>query len=161
VQPEFTEAPVPVTFDLQTFLDAAGASRTYKKSEIVFSQGACARTVFYIRHGMLQLTVSSTQGRKAIIGVLGAGEFVGEACLAGKSTLSATATAKTDVTVVEVDKATMGQALADEPALTQLFMSFLLLRHVQLEADLADRMFTSDQGPPSRHFRDYIRVVPK
>jgi len=149
-----------VTFDLQAFLDAAGASRTYKRGEIVFSQGAPAHTVFYIRQGMVQLTVTAKDGRKAVIGLPGAGEFLGEGCLAGQSTFSATSTATTDVAIIAIEQTAMVQALSDEPALSQLFISFLLLRHIQLESDLVDRMFVAHNSPPPRRLRDYIRVVP-
>jgi CRP/FNR family cyclic AMP-dependent transcriptional regulator len=151
---------VPKTFDLQTFLDTAGVGRRYRQGEVVFSQGAPAHTVFYIRQGLVQLTVASKRGQKAVIGAPGAGEFLGEGCLAGQTILRATATATTDVSIVAIDGSVMTRALHDEPALSDLFVSFLLLRHIQLEADLAARFFSSDASPPPRRLRDYIRVVP-
>lgn len=154
---------MPLKFDVHTLLDPADigrAVREYKQGEVVFSQGGPAQAVFYIRQGMVELTVTSKHGRTAVIGVSGAGEFLGEGCLAGQTHLSVTATTTTDVTIVEVEKSTMMQGLRDDASLAQLFMSFLLLRHIRLEADLAHRIFTPGEEPPPRRIRDYNPTLP-
>jgi CRP/FNR family transcriptional regulator, cyclic AMP receptor protein len=146
------------------FLDTIGAGRSirkYRHGEEVYLQGKPANSLFYVRHGMVQLTIGSKQGQKAVIGLPGAGEFFGEACLAGQVRFTASATATVEGTsLVEIEKAVMLQALREDPDLSGQFMAFLLSRHVQLESDLADHMFKAgDDNPPPR-LRDYIRVVP-
>jgi CRP-like cAMP-binding protein len=144
---------VPLKFDAQTFLESAGIGRQrreYKRGEVVFSQGDPADAVFYVRRGLIELMVTSSRGRKAVIGVPGAGDFFGEGSSAGQTHFASTATATTDATIVGIDKQTMIETLRDEPALVQLFMSFLLSRHIELEADLADRMFTFEEGSRGR-----------
>lgn len=51
--------------------------RTYRKSEIVFTQGEPADSVCYIREGRVKLTVSSAAGKEAVAGLPGPGEFHG------------------------------------------------------------------------------------
>ena len=53
----------------------------------IFRQGQPADSLFYIRRGKVKLTVTSPQGKEAIVAVLGAGEFVGEGGLASISTV--------------------------------------------------------------------------
>jgi len=143
---------VPVKFVELAFLDTAGAGRSlrkYKLDQGVFSQGKPANSVFYIRHGRVKLTATSKQGQKAAIGLPGAGEFFGEGCLAGQVCFTASAIATVEgTTLVEVEKSAMMEALRDDPALSGRFLSFLLSRHIQLESDLADHLFSASDGNP-------------
>lgn len=147
------------------FLDAPGAGRSirkYSRGEEIFSQGEPANCVFYVRQGMVQLTIASKQGQKAVIGLPGAGEFFGEACLAGQVRFTASASATVEGTsLVQIEKSVMLQALREDPALSAQFVAFLLSRHVQLESDLADHMFKASDGKPPLRLRDYIRLVPE
>jgi CRP-like cAMP-binding protein len=57
----------------------------------------------------------------------------------------ATATATTGSTIARIDRDTMVRVLRDEPDLSQVFMSFLLSRNVQMEADLVDLLLNSSE----------------
>src|SRR3972149_5294280 len=59
----------------------------------IFLQGQSAESVYYIRRGQVRLSVTSQQGKEAIVAVLNAGDFFGEGCLAGQSVRIATAMA--------------------------------------------------------------------
>jgi CRP/FNR family cyclic AMP-dependent transcriptional regulator len=133
-------------FDPQTFLATAGAGRLitrYAAGDEIFRQGDPADAVFYVQKGKIQVTMVSARGKEGVIAMLDAANFVGEGCLAGQSEHVATASAATDCTVMKIEKQAMIRVLRDEPALSQLFMSFLLSRNVQAEADLADHLFNS------------------
>ena len=72
-------------FDPIEFLAHAGVGRTIvvlKRKQIVFSQGDAAEAVFYIQRGQVRLTVVSSRGKEATIALLGAGDFLGEECVA-------------------------------------------------------------------------------
>ena len=129
-------------FDPQTYLETAGtgrAMRKYKRTEIVFRQGDVADAVYYICAGKGKIAVLSDQGKEGVIGSLSAGSFFGEGCLAGQSCQLATATATAGSVVVKVEKATMTRVLRDEPALSAMFMAFLLARNIKVESDLVDQ----------------------
>jgi len=137
-----------VRFDAQAFLDTVGVGRLlgkYQKGETVFLQGDPADAVFYIQKGKVQILVLSKQGKEGVIAVLGAGEFFGEGCLAGQPLHIATATVTADSSIIKIEKQTMIRVLRDEPSLAQIFMSFLLSRNVQVEADLIDQLFNSSE----------------
>jgi CRP-like cAMP-binding protein len=118
---------------------------TYRPGEAVFRQGDPAEAVFYIQKGKVQVTIVSEQGKEAVIAMLGSGEFFGEGCLAGQPLQIATATATAESAIARIDKSTMIRVLREEPALSQLFMSFLLTRNIQVEADLVDQLFNSSE----------------
>jgi CRP/FNR family cyclic AMP-dependent transcriptional regulator len=135
-------------FDTEAFLTTVGVGRTistYNTKSYVFRQGTACDAVFYIQKGQVELSVLSTQGKERVVGVLNAGAFLGEGCLAGHPRYLASARASTEATVARVEKATLAKALTDHPALSQRFMAFLLLRNSQVEADLVDQLFNSSE----------------
>ena len=136
------------SFDPGTFLAAARIGRTkekYKRGQAIFRQGDDADAVYYIDKGKVQITVASKQGKEGVIAILDPGEFFGEGCLAGQPLHMATASAMTEATVIPIDKEAMIRLLHEHPAFSQLFMSFLLSRNVQIEADLVDQLFNSSE----------------
>ncbi len=142
-----SEAAVP-SFDAKAFLTSVGAGRSTKKYQAkrtVFRQGDPADAVFYIQEGEVKLTVVSEQGKERIVAILRAGDFFGEGCLAGQRTHMASAATMTASTIARVEMNTMIGVLHDEPKLSEMFMTFLLSRNIQFEADLVDQLFNSSE----------------
>ena len=82
-------------FSAQSFLTQPGPGKTFKSwppKHTVFSQGDKADTVYYLHDGKVKLTVVSSQGKEAVVGVLGAQQFFGEHCLTGQTVRTTTAT---------------------------------------------------------------------
>ena len=52
------------------------------KKKTIFAQGDAADAVFYIQKGKVILTVVSTAGKEATIGIVSEGNFFGEGSLA-------------------------------------------------------------------------------
>jgi len=121
------------------------SAATYERGQPIFRQGDAADAVFYIQSGKVQITVVSEQGKEGVIGMLDAGEFFGEGCLAGQSLHMASAKATAESAIVRIEKDAMIRALRDEPTFSQLFMAYLLSRNVQIEADLVDQLFNSSE----------------
>ena len=135
-------------FDAREFLDSAGVARTivkYGARRTIFSQGDQATEVLYIQEGAVKLSVLSKTGREAVIGILGAGDFFGEGCLAGQQVRMGTATAMMLSTVLVIDKAEMIRLLHDEPALSDRFIAHVLSRNIRIEEDLVDQLFNSSE----------------
>lgn len=135
-------------FDTNLFLATVVDGRKsvkYKTKEVIFRQGDPADAVYYLEKGSVQITVVSEQGKEGVITTLGEGDFFGEGCLAGQGLYLASASATKPTTAVAVDKAVMNRALHDSPAFSEMFMSFLLARNIQTEADLVDQLFNSSE----------------
>ncbi len=135
-------------FDPKIFLAKVGEGRTiaeYSKDQMVFSQGDPANAVFYIQKGKIKLTVVSNNGKEAIIATLGTGDFLGEGCLTAQPLRMATATAISDCSIVRLQKAAMIRVLHDEPAFSEMFVSYLLSRNMRIEEDLVDQLFNSSE----------------
>jgi CRP-like cAMP-binding protein len=127
---------------------SVGAGRStmkYKARKNIFQQGDPADAVFYIQEGNVKLTVVSEQGKEGVVAIPAAGDFFGEGCLAGQRFHMASAIATTASTIVRIEKDTMIGVLHDEPKLSEMFMTFLLSRNIQFEADLVDQLFNSSE----------------
>jgi CRP/FNR family transcriptional regulator, cyclic AMP receptor protein len=138
---------IPIV-DPQTLHSAVGGGRSavkYERGQPIFRQGDAADAVFYIQKGKVQITVVSEQGKEGVIGMLNAGEFLGEGCLAGQPLHLASASTTAESAIVRIEKDAMIRALRDEPTFSQLFMAYLLSRNVQIEADLVDQLFNSSE----------------
>jgi CRP/FNR family cyclic AMP-dependent transcriptional regulator len=135
-------------FDPKEFLAQVGEGKTileFRKDEIVFAQGDVASAVFYIQKGQVKVVVISEQGKEAVVGILGPGQFFGEGCMKGHSLRIATATAMEECLVTAITKTAMLQALHDQPKFSELFMAYLLTRNSRIEEDLIDQLFNSSE----------------
>jgi CRP/FNR family cyclic AMP-dependent transcriptional regulator len=135
-------------FDPKSFLAKIGEGRTiskYATDQIVFSQGEPADAVFYIQKGKVKVIVLSKQGKEAIVGILGTGDFVGEGCLAGQRVRMATVATMTDCSIARLERAAMVGVLHREPAFSEMFMAYLLARNARIEEDLVDQLFNSSE----------------
>jgi len=135
-------------FDPKSFLATADKGRTladYWKNHKVFVQGGVADAIFYIQKGKVKLTVVSPQGKEAVVAILGAGDFLGEGCLAGQSQRMASATTMSDCSIMRLEKAGMIRLLHDRPAFSELFLHHLLSRNTRIEEDLVDQLFNSSE----------------
>src|SRR4030081_658529 len=135
-------------FDPKEFLAKVGEGKAiveFRKDQVVFAQGDVADTVFYIQKGRVKVVVISEQGKEAVVGILGPGQFFGEGCMNGHSLRIATTTAMDECLVTVITKAAMLAALHDQPKFSELFMAYLLTRNSRIEEDLIDQLFNSSE----------------
>jgi CRP/FNR family cyclic AMP-dependent transcriptional regulator len=140
--------PHDFAFDLQTFLDTAGARRRllkFRRAEKIYSQGDPAKSVKYIQEGGVRLSVINEDGKEAVVAVLGPRDFFGEGCLAGQPICMGTATAIVPTSILSIDKDEMMRVLRTEHALSDLFISHMLNRNIRIEEDLVDQLFNSSE----------------
>jgi CRP/FNR family cyclic AMP-dependent transcriptional regulator len=135
-------------FDPKTFLSTIDGGRkiaAFAKKQTIFVQGDPSDAVFYIQKGKVKLTVVSTNGKEATIGILNEGDFFGEGCLTGQSLRLCAATAMTDCSVMRIDKNAMVEVLHREHAFSDMFVAYLLTRTIRFEEDLVDQLFNSSE----------------
>ena len=116
-----------------------GANRT------IYNQGDPADAVFFLRRGKVKLTVTSKQGKEAIVAILGPGEFFGDGCLAGQPLRVSAAVATTDCSLARIEKPQMACMLHEQHGVSELFVTHLLSRNIRYEEDLVDQLFNSSE----------------
>lgn len=135
-------------FNAQTFLSKLRKGKVvakYAARKAIFCQGDASDSVFYIQTGKVKLTVVSKRGKEAVVAILGAGDFLGEECLAGQNQRISTATAFSESRIVRIEKAAAIKALRADPEFSELFLAYLLERNIRTQEDLVDQLFNSSE----------------
>jgi len=139
---------VQAAFDPKAFLSTVHRGRSvseFARNAVIFRQSGPADSVFYIQKGRVKIVVTSQQGKEAVVGILGVGDFFGEGCLIGQSLRLATAKAMIDSEVTRVTRTEMVRLLQDKPEFGEVFMKHLLTRNSRVEEDLVDQLFNSSE----------------
>ena len=135
-------------FHPSNFLATMGEGKqvlSFPNGEIIFTQGEVADAVFYILQGKVQLAVVSSTGKEATTGIVGVGDFFGEACLTRQTLRTCSATVIPPCTILRIARKTMMFALRREHSLSELFVDYLLTRNIRYEEDLVDQLFNSSE----------------
>jgi CRP/FNR family cyclic AMP-dependent transcriptional regulator len=118
---------------------------TFRKGEKIYSQGDVADAIFLIQSGKVKMTVVSSAGKEAVIGMLSSHSFLGEGALVGQSLRVSSSTAMEASVIIRMEKQVMGRALLEQPKLSEKFIAALLVRNIDLEEDLCDQLFNHSE----------------
>ncbi len=118
----------------------------FRHKEKLFRQGEAADVVYFLQEGHVKLTVLSKGGKEATIGILNAGDFVGEEAISGAVGIRLlSATALTDVKVYKIERSEMLRMMLNRPEFANFFVRFLLNKGARTQADLIDQLFNSSE----------------
>jgi CRP/FNR family cyclic AMP-dependent transcriptional regulator len=118
---------------------------TFRKGEKIYSQGDVADAIFLIQSGKVKMTVVSSGGKEAVIGMLSSHSFLGEGALVGQTLRVSSSTAMEASVIIRMEKQVMGRALLEQPELSEKFIAALLVRNIDLEEDLCDQLFNHSE----------------
>ena len=136
------------TFNVRGFLESAGLARrivSFGRGDVIFSQGDACEHVMYIQTGGVKLSVLSKTGREAVVGMLTAGDFFGEGCLAGQPVRMGGAKAVMASSILFVEKEAMISLLHKQHGFSDRFIAHMLARNIRIEEDLVDQLFNSSE----------------
>lgn len=139
---------VSSTFNPRTFFSQPGAGKKllqFHAKETIYSQGDRGSTIFYLRKGRIKLVVTSAQGKEAVVGLLGPGDFFGQETLNGHPGRLAAAVAMVESQVTCVDKKTVSRLLHQDHGFSDMFVAHLLSQIVRTQEDLVDHLFNSSE----------------
>ena len=136
-------------FNPELFLDSSHVAKQvahFAKAQTVYSQGEDCSSVLYIKSGTLKLSAANEDGKEAVIAILKAGDFLGEACMSDASCeCNARAIAMEPTTVLVIQKKEMLRILGEEQSFREYFILYLLRRYTKTEADLIDQILNSSE----------------
>jgi CRP/FNR family cyclic AMP-dependent transcriptional regulator len=137
------------TFDAATFLISINSQKkpvSFPGRQIIFSEGERSDSIFYIERGTVKLTVTSRQGKEAIIGVFSRGDLFGESCIASDQPVRFhNAVALTEVHMVKIDRTAVVSALLAGGGTCYNFITYLLGRNTRIQADLVNNLMDSSE----------------
>ena len=116
-------------------------TKEYKTGETIISQGEDCTDVHYVEKGVVKLTLVSKRGKGAVLGILGEGDFFGEACITGETVYSTSAIALVPSVVRIIKGKSMLRLVEEDPSVSTQFINYLLTRNRRIEQDLIDHMF--------------------
>jgi CRP/FNR family transcriptional regulator, cyclic AMP receptor protein len=116
-------------------------AKEYEAGQTIVSQGENCRDVHHIETGVVKLTLVSNRGGAAVLGILGGGDFFGEACLNQDTVCSTSAIALVPTVVNIIKGKSMLRLVEENPTVSAHFINCLLIRNRRIEQDLIDHMF--------------------
>jgi CRP/FNR family cyclic AMP-dependent transcriptional regulator len=131
--------------ELLSRIDVHAIPRDYRHKQAIFAQGDKADAMFYVQNGNVKLTVTSKEGKKAVIAILRQGDFFGEGCLATQSLRMSSATAIQASMITRVKRVTIARLIREDPVFARLFVSHLLTRIERIEEEFVDQIFSSSE----------------
>jgi CRP/FNR family cyclic AMP-dependent transcriptional regulator len=124
---------------------SVGKSVQYATRETVFSQGEKCSDVRYIENGLIELSICSTRGKRAVLGLLGRGDFFGVECLLQPFRHRSAAMALLPSSIITIKRRIMSGILAQDHSVSIHFTNYLLARKQRIEDDLIDRVLNSGE----------------
>lgn len=105
----------------------AGQRLHYAKGDVILRQGERARSVFVVMEGEAEV-VRSTEGTDVKLAVVGPGALMGEIGVVLEQPYSATISALTKLTALQIDEATFLELLKQVPQLSMALIKELSRR---------------------------------
>jgi CRP/FNR family transcriptional regulator, cyclic AMP receptor protein len=101
---------------------------TLKRGATIFCRGDPGNSLIAVISGTVKISISSPDGRNAILNLIGAGEIFGEMGVLGGAARSADATANTACEIFVIDRRDFLPFVKSQPALSMKFIELLCAR---------------------------------
>jgi CRP/FNR family transcriptional regulator, cyclic AMP receptor protein len=131
---------------------------TLKRGATIFSKGDPGNSLFAVISGTVKISISSADGRSAILNLIGAGEIFGEMSVLDGQARSADATANTSCEIFAIDRREFLPFVRSQPALAMKFIELLCTR-LRWTSDQVEQVIL--QNLPGRLAGALIRLAEK
>jgi CRP/FNR family cyclic AMP-dependent transcriptional regulator len=101
---------------------------TLKRGATIFSRGDPGTSLIAVISGVVKISISSSEGRSAILNLLEAGEIFGEIALLDGLSRTADATANTNCELIVIDRREFIPFVRSQPTLAMKFVELLCAR---------------------------------
>ncbi len=131
---------------------------TLKRGATIFSKGDPGNSLFAVISGTVKISISSADGRSAILNLIGAGEIFGEMSVLDGQARSADATANSSCEIFAIDRREFLPFVRSQPALAMKFIELLCTR-LRWTSDQVEQVIL--QNLPGRLAGALIRLTQK
>jgi len=131
---------------------------TMKRGATIASKGDPGTSLFAVISGTVKISVSSPDGRNAILNLIGPGEIFGEVALLDGQSRSADATANTNCELFIIDRRDFIPFVRSQPALALKFIELLCAR-LRTTSDQVEQVIL--QNLPGRLASALLRLTEK
>src|SRR5215472_13509244 len=116
---------------------------TLKRGMAIFSKGDPGTSVIAVISGTVKISISSPDGRNAILNLIGPGEIFGEIALLDGQDRSADATANTNCEMFTIDRREFVPFVRSQPTLAMKFIELLCTR-LRWTSDQVEQVILQD-----------------
>lgn len=131
---------------------------TLKRGATIFSKGDPGNSLVAVISGTVKISISSADGRNAILNLIGPGEIVGEVAVLDGHARTADATANTNCEIFVIDRREFLPFVRSQPALAMKFIELLCAR-LRWTSDQVEEVILQDL--PGRLASALIRLAEK
>jgi CRP/FNR family transcriptional regulator, cyclic AMP receptor protein len=131
---------------------------TLKRGASIFSKGDPGNSLIAVINGTVKISVSSVDGRSAILNLIGAGETFGEIAVLDGQPRTTDATANSNCEIFLIDRRDFLPFLRSQPALAMKFIELLCAR-LRWTSDQVEQIIL--QNLPGRLASALIRLTEK
>jgi CRP/FNR family cyclic AMP-dependent transcriptional regulator len=129
---------------------------TLKRGSTIFSKGDPGNSLVAVISGTVKISISSPDGRTAILNLIGPGEIFGEVALLDGHARTADATANTNCEIFVIDRREFLPFVRSQPALAMKFIELLCAR-LRWTSDQVEQVILQDL--PGRLASALIRLT--
>lgn len=119
---------------------------TFRRTEVVFSEGEPGDTLFIITAGKVKIGRKSVDGRESLITLMGPSDMFGELAIFDPGPRTSTVTALTEVKAVMMSRSVLRSWIADRPEIAEQLLRVLARRLRRTNDNLSDLIFTDVPG---------------
>jgi len=116
------------------------------KGEVLFREGEPGENLYVVENGKIKLGTASSDGRDALLAVIGPGEMIGELSLFDPGPRTATATALTDSTMRCLGHEALRPWLTGRPEVAEPLLRALAQRLRKTNEAMSDLVFSDVPG---------------
>ena len=131
---------------------------TLKRGATIFSKGDPGNSLFAVISGTVKISISSADGRSAILNLIGSGETFGEIALLDGLARTTDAIANTNCEIFIIDRREFIPFVKSQPALAMKFIELLCMR-IRRTSDQVEQVILQDL--PGRLAHALIRLTEK
>jgi cAMP-dependent protein kinase regulator len=122
--------------------------RSYDAGDIIVTEGEPGSSLFLIVSGVAKVFTRTQDGANLPLAELGLGDFFGEVSLLTAKPRTATITAQTDVTAIELDRESFESIVEGHPEVKEILESFYRRRAEETVEAVITRLRGQGQGEP-------------
>jgi len=118
----------------------------FRRNQIIFSRGDRSDSIFYIQKGSVKLTLTSRQGKEAVIALLTKGNFFGDSAFASeRPPRPDSAVALMDVHAMRIDADAILELIHHDEDVCDVIISSLISLKTKIIGSLADNLLYSSE----------------
>ena len=131
---------------------------TLKRGAAIFAKGDPGNSLYAVMSGTVKISISSADGRSAILNLIGAGEIFGEIAVLYNHARTADASANTNCEIFAIDRRDFLPFVRGQPTLAMKFIELLCMR-LRWTSDQVEQVILQDL--PGRLASALVRLTDK